>query len=231
MYPEQFQKLRRFSLAMGVILFSYVVVGLEPVGEAPRVRLPFMDFTVKKPDLIPIGLVLASFWGLVRYWYYGLMTELAPWRHRRKALASAKKVSDEGLYSISFAKDSESADFAILLQRFIPRFINRELRSQISDLEAKSLPDISTGVSSRTKVGTRVTFNISQRQLAVAWFQDLDFYSPVIVNVVALGWWFYSVGLLKEFAVGFSALGLVGFGIYKWSERTSRPSKKKSQSS
>ncbi len=190
MYPEQFLKLRRFSLAVGVILFSYVIAGFRVKEEF---ELPgFLGaFEIGRPELIPIGLVIASIWGLVRFWYYGLMIELAPWRHRRKIFASAKKVSDEGSYSIEFTRDSECDNFEIILQRHIPRFANRELLSKTTDITVDEPPDISEGIEKVKKIGNRLTFNISDRQRAAAWFQDLDFYSPVIVNVIALLAFFY----------------------------------------
>ena len=56
-------KLRRFSLALGVVLFSYVVAGFDPVrdteGEA-TVNLPLVEFKIDNPDYIPIGLVVGG---------------------------------------------------------------------------------------------------------------------------------------------------------------------------
>lgn len=235
MTPEQLQKLRRFSLAIGVILFSYVVADLTPVieqeativeKEAATITLFSTKFKIGRPDLIPIGLVLASFWGLVRYWYYGPMTELAPWRHRRKIFAKTGKPSDNGWYALGFTRDAESDDFVILLQRLFPRFINRGLLFEVSETTRSIHRNPASRSSEKKKTGTRVTFNISQRQLAAAWFQDLDFYSPVYVNLFALGFWFNLVGRLTEFVVGIFVLGVIGLVIYILSERTSQPSLK-----
>lgn len=217
MIPD-LQKLRRFSLALGVILFSFAVMGLKPVvtkeGET-RINLPLIDFRIDKPNLIPIGIALGSAWGMVLYWYYGLMIQRAPWRHRREILSNHKLSSDEN-YSVTFPSEAEADHFLNQLSEIFPRFLNRETITEVGIVRGPVVMD-------DRHEGVHVVFGLSGRQRFAAWFQDFDFYSPIWVNTIALGVWFYSVGWLIEAGGAALIVGLVGVGIYKWSERPPRP--------
>ncbi len=78
-------RLRRFALTAAVLLFTYTVAGivLEPDAKLTVFGVPFH---VARPDLLPIGLACASVWGLVRFYYYGMMLGRSPYRIRRELL-------------------------------------------------------------------------------------------------------------------------------------------------
>lgn len=225
------QKLRRFSLALGVILFSYVVAGFDPVRDADgeaTVNLPLVEFKIGNPDYIPIGLVVASVWGLVLFWYYGLMLQRAPWRHRREVLREAKRLNNGHIYEARFSAEGEALGFLNRLRPLFPRFLNRETLMYVGGVSGRRITKHAeklgeTAEFEQTKEGCSVVFGVSGRQLAVAWFQDFDFYAPIWVNAIALGVWSYSVGWFLQFAVTILVLGLIGVGIYKWSARPPQP--------
>ena len=94
------QKLRRFSLAFGVVLFSYVVADFS-VKEDPEINISFLVFEIGKPHLIPIGIVLGSAWGALLFWYYGFMVNRSPYRRRKELLGGgAKRLSGEHNYVV-----------------------------------------------------------------------------------------------------------------------------------
>lgn len=201
------QKLRRFSLALGVILFSYVVAGFDPVKDAEgkaTVNLPLVAFKVDNPEYIPIGLVVASAWGLVLFWYYGLMLQRAPWRHRAGLLRDARGTR-EGTHSKTVPVRQIGNSWVQDVRNAFPRFLTREILGSV--VQKKGGSDWIASV------------NITRRQRVSAWFHDLDYSAPIWVNAIALGAWFYSVGWLCELAVSIAILGLVGFAIHKWSEQ------------
>ncbi len=81
MAPE-LQKLRRFALAIGVILITYSLAGVTL--EAPAKISPLgIPLTIHRPDLLPAGLALASVYSMLRYIYYGAMLSESPARRRR----------------------------------------------------------------------------------------------------------------------------------------------------
>ena len=66
------EKLRRFSLLMALLLFSYSMAGVH-IEQGEKILLLGIPFTVSNPELIPLGLVVASVYGLVRFYYYEVM--------------------------------------------------------------------------------------------------------------------------------------------------------------
>ena len=74
------QKLRRFALAIGLVLLTYSLA----IAETPeRIPLPlFPEIKVDK-NWLPIGLMLASAYALASFLYYGTMLTESPGRTRR----------------------------------------------------------------------------------------------------------------------------------------------------
>ena len=75
------QKLRRFGLAIGLVLFSYSVAGVE-LQEGAEIRLFGVPFTIERPGLLPAGLMLGSAYALLSFLYYGTMLTESPARKR-----------------------------------------------------------------------------------------------------------------------------------------------------
>jgi hypothetical protein len=59
MYEPDIEKLRRFSLVVALITLTYSVAGISLVPD-PGISVIGLTFKVSRPDLLPIGLVLAS---------------------------------------------------------------------------------------------------------------------------------------------------------------------------
>ena len=76
------QKIRRFALAVGLVLITYSVALEFNFDE--EVRPLGLPFKVVEPWLLPIGLMLTSFYGLLRFWYYGCLLTASPARRRRR---------------------------------------------------------------------------------------------------------------------------------------------------
>jgi hypothetical protein len=85
MDDAELNRLRRFSLAVGLILITYLLAGInvEPNSGISAFGVPFR---IARPDLLPVGLAIASFCAAVRFHYYGLMLATSPHRKRRDLL-------------------------------------------------------------------------------------------------------------------------------------------------
>ena len=71
MIPD-LDKLRRFSLLAALLLFSYSVAGIHLIQEGD-VSLLGIPLTISSPELLPLGLVALSLYGLAQFYYYGVM--------------------------------------------------------------------------------------------------------------------------------------------------------------
>ena len=82
--PDQ-GRLRRFALAMGLLLVSYALAGisLEP---NTAVNLFGIPFRLARPQLLPYVLVIASLYGLLRFYYYCFLAIRSPYSARRELL-------------------------------------------------------------------------------------------------------------------------------------------------
>ena len=86
---------------------------------------------IERTDLVPIGLVVASLWGTIRFWYYGLMVQLAPWRRRRELLRSFKRLSNEENYGLLVESEEQAKELIREMRTLFPRFLNRPVLSRI----------------------------------------------------------------------------------------------------
>ncbi|MBI3373529.1 MAG: hypothetical protein HY017_17525 [Betaproteobacteria bacterium] len=75
------ERLRRFGLIVALVLISCAAAGVELDREA-KFSLLGLPFIVRRPDLILLGLILASVYASVRFIYYGVMLMHSPQRRR-----------------------------------------------------------------------------------------------------------------------------------------------------
>ena len=95
------ERLRRFGLIIALILISYAAagVGLESGAKVSVLGLPFI---IRRPELLPLGLMLASAYAVVRYYYYGFMLSRSPQRRRKDLLHKLHGHGGRGTYTGSF---------------------------------------------------------------------------------------------------------------------------------
>jgi len=190
MIPE-LQKLRRFALGAGLVLLSYSVagIGLEPGAKASIFGIPFV---ISMPKLLPFGLVLASLYGVLRFYYYGLMLPNSPYRHRKNLLS---KLNAEGQYG----RYKGSLYFGPSQYSTTPLLNDRELvEKQANDIIAAFPKFVGGRVSAEVKgyqfseengsvsVSYGAKIHIPRVCRIMAFFQDVDYTLPVSLNIVAL---------------------------------------------
>jgi hypothetical protein len=82
MHAPDIEKLRRFALTVALITLTYSVAGISLKPDS-GISVIGLSFQVARPGLLPIGLVVASFCSLLRFYYYGFMLKKSPYRVRR----------------------------------------------------------------------------------------------------------------------------------------------------
>lgn len=193
-HEPDIEKLRRFSLAIALIILTYSVAGisLEPNSSISLIGL---TFRVLRPDLLPIGLIIASIYSTTSFYYYGFMLKKSPYRVRRDVL--------NGLYCFErpymtgkkipmyFGGPTEfetrlSAEDPTRIQQYVdsfpeafPKFGGASPSLQLQQEQAQT-----TQGKSVTTYSAKVV--IPKRCRFAAIVQDIDYSLPVWLNLISL---------------------------------------------
>ena len=169
-------KLRRFALAIGLILITYVLAEVR-IGPQPKWAPLGIEFIIGNPKLIPIGLAFASLYQGLSFLFYGMLRIDPPWVARKKELAKATgdRMSSSGYW---LAKHPVTAD---------PKLV-RNMQNWLSE---HSYPHVDW---SRFRPETfKNAEGVDSLRLVVPFYaklyvflDDLDFSAPVWVNALAL---------------------------------------------
>ena len=89
MHKPDIEKLRRFSLVVALITLTYSIAGIS-LAPDPGISVIGLTFKVSRPALLPIGLVMASIYAMIRFYYYGFMLKKSPYRVRRDVIDSLR---------------------------------------------------------------------------------------------------------------------------------------------
>jgi|CXWL01.1.fsa_nt_gi hypothetical protein len=190
MIPE-LEKLRRFSLAVGLILISYVIAGIELEAGA-KVSVLGLPFTIQRPELLPLSLALASFYGLVRFYYYGFMLAQSPHRHRKDLLHKLHGKGTHGTYMGSaFMGPAEYSTTPEISDRAaVEAQLNELINAFPKVLNFKPSGKVE---SNRGIEGNGETYVVYSAEVTIpflcriaAAMQDLDYFAPIGVNIVVL---------------------------------------------
>lgn len=190
MIPE-LQKLRRFALGTGLVLLSYSVagIGLEAGAKASIFGIPFV---ISRPELLPFGLILASLYGLLRFYYYGLMLPNSPYRHRKNLLSKLHAEGQYGNYKGSpYFGPSEYSTTPLLnnpdlvekqaneIIEAFPKFVGGRISVEVKGHQFSE-------EDGTVSVGYEAVIHIPKACRLMAFFQDIDYTLPVSLNIVAL---------------------------------------------
>lgn len=203
---------RRFALGIALVLITYVAAG---VNLDPSKGFEFAGFTflISRPDLLPIGLILASVYSGLRFYYWGAMRSESPARQRAYLRALARdEPEDDGYLYIGHGQDKivamsfENAEgFAVEQNKaneIFPRvgsadvevlfgyrwFPMSEGKSQALDiLDEVQGTSTARGSWALTKVVIPRSVNFSAR------IEEIDYFAPFWLNVIASGLGLWSV--------------------------------------
>lgn len=187
--------LRRLALVVGVLAITWALAGITLVADSP-VTLFGVPFRITRGDLLPVGLALASFYLLVRFYYYGMMLGTSPYRMRRDILDElVVEWTDSGerpkgkvtMYGgpTRFTTTPWRSDHALVqekageLRGAFPKVWNARVAAEVSS--SRSFDD--DGEEYWTHA---VTVTIPIRCRIGALVEDVDYTLPVWLNTVAL---------------------------------------------
>lgn len=185
------ERLRRFALAVGLILIAYVAAGVELEAGA-TISVLGLPFVVRTPELLPLGLMLASAYGLVRFFYYGFMLGLSPQQHRkdllRKLYASGGHGTYEGSVIFGPAKYSTtpSTQDRIAVEAELCEIINAFPKVWRTRVHGTVEPFQTTDENGEIYVLYSAEVKIPVGCRVGALLQDLDYSAPIWLNIVAL---------------------------------------------
>ena len=165
------QKLRRFSLSFGLILFAYCLTGIEM--DTPARISPFgLPLIIKRPNLLGWGLVMAAIYGSARYFYFSSILRFSP-RKRRKLLKSGQLINRS-------ASPSFPADMNVFMKAIIKEIMDNFPSSNKVRVEKASSD------------GT-FTLRIPKHVRFLSFIEDCDYFSPIWFNVVSVALFVYTV--------------------------------------
>jgi len=175
MVPEII-RLRRFSLTFGLLLvtFSLAGVGIDSPAKISPLGIPLV---LRRPDLLGIGLILASIYGLLRYWYYGILLGLSP-RRARKRLYNGTLI--DGATTVDGSSDVDKI-----------KSFYEEAKRQVD----RYFPTIPGCIEPQAEVtgdssGFHIKMTVPFYTKFLALLHDIDYYAPIWVNVIAISVYF-----------------------------------------
>lgn len=185
------ERLRRFALIVALILISYAAAGVELDREA-KFFLLGLPFIVRRPDLILLGLMLASVYAFVRFYYYGVMLKHSPQRRRADIFHQLHGYGGYGTYtgSVFFGpanyettpstsdRDAVETQLKEIVDAF-PKVWKFRAKGKI---EANRSAD--ENGEPYTTYSAQITIPFPCR--AAAFIEDIDYTMPVWLNMLAL---------------------------------------------
>lgn len=191
-------KLRRFALAIGLVLLSYSVAGIK-LKTGTEASLFGVPFVIIRPELLPFGLILASVYGLIRFYYYGLMLSDSPYRYRKDLLSKLQVKGQTGKHKGSIYKTAPVCDREelekqkkVIIEAF-PKFAGRRVSDNVKSVNV-NVYKIGPANSGET-YSYEAEITIPRRCRLIALVQDIDYTLPIWLNIIAL--FFAIIHLMK----------------------------------
>lgn len=121
----ELEKLRRFCLTIGLILLTYVLAEVK-VDASKTVSFAGLPLTIVRPELVPVGLVIASAYNAVRFWYYGFTLRRSPRKKRRHILNRFERNAEGGYVLRAHHTPAEMLELEGLIKEVFPHFPRTE---------------------------------------------------------------------------------------------------------
>lgn len=157
-------KLRRFALLIALIMITYSIAGVE-LDTPAKIQPLGIPFVIQCPDFLPIGLVLASLYCVLRYIYFAYFVTISPTRARQLL----RKGSPVHAPTLGISLEDFTEQIANEVQRYFPRFGRLEAKYDTSQ----------TGSQCSVKV------EIPKSVWMLSILEDIDYALPIIANILA----------------------------------------------
>ncbi len=164
------QKLRRFCLAVALLLLTYSLAVVE--FAAPLEIQPLgIPIVVQQPILLPIALVFASIYSTLRFYLFAIAATTPPWRGRAMLL-SGKTVTPTPSQLLKDSSDLLS-------------YVHQEIVEYFPGYAGHHVP-LKVTLSGENY---RFEFRPTPRSLLLGRLSDVDYVAPIWANLVALSIW------------------------------------------
>ena len=193
MHEPDLEKLRRFSLMVALIVLTYSLAGITMVPDS-NISVVGLTFKVSRPSLLPIGLVIASLYVMIRFYYYGFMLKKSPYRIRRDILDNlyckdhsyrrGKKVPTyiggrEFEANIARSNRESAEKYVSDFPDAFPKFARARPSMKIDSSESFT-------EDGESYIWYSVNVVIPERCRLIAIVQDIDYSSPIWLNLASL---------------------------------------------
>jgi len=174
MNQPDIEKLRRFSLASGLVLITYFAAIVEPSSPVIFSVLG-TQFRILNPKYIPIGIILASVYGMVRFILYGVFIERSPSKIRRQLRS---KPIAKGYYEIVMRSKDEIGKVLKQLAYVYPT-INKDNNN------IKISSTFENQISNPSELWS-IFYKPTKKAIILGRFHDIDYFAPIWLNSAAL---------------------------------------------
>lgn len=184
---------------MALVLLTWATAGMSL--EQPFRVSPFgLPFRVARPELLPLGLALATLYGALRYYYYAMMLGTSPYRRRRDLLDQLHETRGEKERRVGPARKAamyfgpseftsspwtsnkqDTANLGEEIRKAFPKFA----RARVT---AKVLHDVHTDDTGEYSIYA-LKLSIPMHCRLAAMLHDLDYSSPVWFGLLSLLAW------------------------------------------
>lgn len=168
------QRRRRLALVLGLILMTYSLAAIELNANATIAPLG-IPLKVANPDLLGIGLALATLYATLRYTYYDLVCSLSP-RRFRAVLMEEETESDETDYRYELFEGESRSEVLTQLNLHFPSL------SSVGVLVTEPEHEMERHI---------VEYKLPPYTRWLAFVQDVDYTSPVWFPFIAIGLWIW----------------------------------------
>jgi hypothetical protein len=174
------EKIRRFSMAAGLILLTYSAAIVKP-STAISFTIFGVVFNIMNPKYISAGIILASLYGLIRFILYGMIIGRSPSKERSHLLTN-KEI--DGMHNINL-KDKSDIDITMKKLEYAFPSISRE-NGGIIVREAIEPFGHGRKEGLHMVVHYSIRFKPTKRTRILSVFHDVDYTAPIWLNVLAL---------------------------------------------
>jgi len=205
MHEPDLEKLRRFALAVGLVTLTYSVAGISLTPDA-AISVLGLTFKVSRPGLLPVGIVIASLYSIIRFYYYGFMLKKSPYRVRRGVLDELHCLERPYIHGKRIPVYFGPTEFETKLSDSDPHRIQQYVASFPNAFPrfARATPSIQTHQErASTMKGDLCTIYSAKVMIPIrcrlaATIQDIDYSLPIWLNLISLGVFFYHTYLIRS---------------------------------
>jgi len=154
-------KLRRFTLIIGMILLVYSLAGVKLQSPA-QIRPLGIPLEISHPEYLPVGLILVSLFAAIRFWFYAVKRSHTPAFIRR---AFINRVT------VGYPAPQNVPSIEEVFKIFPPVFGKLPKIKSVSDSDSKSKHGV---------------LEIPWQIKVACWLENADYLAPIWVNVIAV---------------------------------------------